>query len=77
VAHFAKASTTKGTKVHKGKAVEFKTFVALCVLCGSGFWGRIVKVSHYQNESGVADFPPLCYFEWFPVPYLLSSWGET
>jgi hypothetical protein len=47
VAHFAKTSTTKGTKVHQEKAVEFKTFVALCVHRGSGFCGRIAKVSHH------------------------------
>jgi len=40
-----KTSTTKGTKVHKGKAVEFKTFEALCVLRGSGFLR-----AHRQSE---------------------------
>ena len=32
-----KAPTTKGTKVHKAKAIEFKNFVALCVVRGSEF----------------------------------------
>jgi hypothetical protein len=45
VGQFAKTSTTKGTKVHEEKAVEFKTFVALCVLRGSGFLG-----AHRQSE---------------------------
>jgi hypothetical protein len=54
----AKTSTTKGTKVHEGKAGELKIFVALCVPRGSGVLRPIVDC-HYR---------PLTAFEKYRIP---------
>jgi hypothetical protein len=48
VAHFAKPSTTKGAKVHEGKAEEQRTSWYLGPFMVQGFRGRVVKLTHYH-----------------------------
>ena len=45
VEQFAKALTTKGTKVHEGNRPRPKAFVVLRILGGAGLGGCIVKVT--------------------------------